>query len=529
MNLKHIRFLLFIMLYLPILAVSENPKLPLIPMPKNVKVNAGNFIISKATNLSASAELTNEVKYLNTYFKNNHQIVFNLDKKAGNKIVLKINSSLPNLLGTYSISSNSNELILEAFDASGIFYGIQSIIQLLPINQVNEVSIPLIQVSDQPKYQWRGMHLDCSRHFFNTTFIKKYIDMLAYYKMNKFHWHLTDDQGWRIEIKKYPKLTEVGAWRNGTMIGHYRDQKIDSIKYGGFYTQSDIKEIITYAQERHIEVIPEIEMPGHALAALAAYPEFSCSKLPTQVGTRWGVETNVFCPSEETFHFLEDILNEVMEIFPSKYIHIGGDEVPKDEWNKSDLCQQLMKDQNLADANELQSYFIRRIEKLVNKKGKTIIGWDEILEGGLAPNAVVMSWRGESGGITAAKMKHPVIMSPGSHCYFDHYQASPEKEPLAIGGFTSLEKVYSYNPTPIALDSTEATFILGAQGNVWTEYIKTPSQVEYMMMPRMAALAEVVWLSKDKQNYSDFLGRLTLQIPYLNYKKINFCQTEFSK
>ena len=529
MSFKQLSIFPILLLCLLSMGKADNPSLPLIPFPKELMVISGHFNLNNGTKFLAPKELKNEHSYLTSYLKNNHQIDLQLKSKKRNEIIIKINKSLPSIPGSYQITSDANLLKIEAYDESGVFYGIQTIIQLLPVNKIHQIDIPLVQIKDQPKFQWRGMHLDCSRHFFNTTFIKKYIDMLAFYKMNKFHWHLTDDQGWRIEIKKYPKLTEIGSWRNGTMVGHYREQKIDSIKYGGFYTQTEIKEIIAYATSRHIEVIPEIEMPGHALAALAAYPEFSCNKLPTQVGTRWGVETNVFCPTAETFHFLTDILNEVMEIFPSKYIHIGGDEVPKDEWNKSSFCQQLMKEKGLKDANELQSYFIQRMEQVINKRGKIMIGWDEILEGGLAPNAVVMSWRGESGGIAAAKMGHPVVMSPGSHCYFDHYQGLPEKEPLAIGGFTSLEKVYSYHPIPPDLDSSSGSFILGAQGNVWTEYIKTSDQVEYMMMPRMAALAEVVWLAKDKQTYANFLNRLKLQIPLLHHKKINFCQTELSK
>jgi hexosaminidase len=527
MNRKSLFFYCALLLSLQVWAQTDTLKLPLIPRPAEINITAGSFKISLNTHILAEPKLLDESKYLRNYILANHQIPLLNLTKASNQIVLRINKSLDKNKESYRISSSAKQIIIEASEPNGIFYGIQTIIQLLPDpkNKATTITIPLVQIADKPNYTWRGMHLDCSRHFFTTAFIKKYLDMMAYYKMNTFHWHLTDDQGWRIEIKKYPKLTEVGAWRNGSMIGHYRDQKFDSIRYGGFYTQDEAKEIVAYAQKLHIDVVPEIEMPGHALAALAAYPEFSCSKQATQVGMRWGVETNVFCPTEETFTFLNHVLNEVMEIFPSKYVHIGGDEVPKEEWEKSAFCQKLMEDNKLKDAHELQSYFIRRIEKMVNQKGKIIIGWDEILEGGLAPNAVVMSWRGTDGGIAAAKMGHDVVMTPGSHCYFDHYQGTPANEPLAIGGLTTLEKVYSYNPTPASLSQQEAKHILGAQGNVWTEYIATPEQVEYMMMPRMAALAETVWTPENLKDYPDFFRRWQLQIPCLEFKKINFSKT----
>ena len=371
------------------------------------------------------------------------------------------------------------------------------------------------------------MHLDCARHFFPKEFVKKYIDYLAMYKMNTFHWHLTDDQGWRIEIKKYPKLTEVGAWRNGSMIGHYSDQKFDDKRYGGFYTQDDIKEIVAYANQRHITIIPEIEMPGHAVAALAAYPEYSCTGGPFEVGKTWGVLDDVFCPKDETFTFLENILSEVIALFPSNYIHIGGDESPKVRWKVCPNCQKRIKDENLKDEHELQSYFIQRIEKFVNSKGRKIIGWDEILEGGLAPNAAVMSWRGTEGGIAAAKQNHFVVMSPGSHCYFDHYQGEPKNEPIAFGGYTTVEKVYSFNPTPKELSSDEAKYILGAQANLWTEYIETPSHAEYMIFPRMLALSEVVWGTSNPEKFTDFQNRMIQHFDVFDKKGINYSKSIF--
>ncbi len=349
------------------------------------------------------------------------------------------------------------------------------------------------------------------------------------YKMNTFHWHLTDDQGWRIEIKKYPKLTDIGAWRKGTLIGSYRDypHKYDTITYGGFYTQEEIKEIVKYASERNVTIVPEIEMPGHSLAALASYPEFSCTGGPFDVAKEWGVFEDVFCPKEETFKFLEDVLTEVIELFPGKYIHVGGDEVPKVRWKKCNYCQEMIKREGLKDENGLQSYFIKRIEKFINSKGRTLIGWDEILEGGLAPNATVMSWRGTKGGIDAATQSHNVVMSPGGFCYFDYYQGDPRFEPLAIGGYTPVEKVYSYEPTPSELNSDEEKYILGAQGNVWTEYIDSEKKVEYMVFPRICALSEVLWSPKELRDYQNFKPRLLNHFKILSKLNINYSKAIF--
>jgi hexosaminidase len=366
------------------------------------------------------------------------------------------------------------------------------------------------------------MHLDVCRHFFDVDFVKKYIDLLARYKMNTFHWHLTEDQGWRIEIKKYPKLTEVGAWRSGSQVGPYSRREYDSVPYGGFYTEEQIKEVVAYAAARHITVVPEIEMPGHAMAALASYPQLGCTGGPYEVQKGWGVYDDVFCAGNDSvFTVLEDVLTEVMDLFPGQYIHIGGDECPKERWKNCAKCQARMKANGLKDEHELQSYFIQRIEKFVNSKGRKIIGWDEILEGGLAPNAAVMSWRGTEGGVAAAKQKHNVVMSPGSHCYFDHYQGDPANEPLAIGGFTTVQKVYSYEPIPAELKPEEAKYILGAQGNVWTEYILKPENVEYMAVPRMLALAEVLWTPKEKRDEADFIHRLENEFPKLEAMNVN--------
>ena len=421
----------------------------------------------------------------------------------------------------YSLSVTPKTITINAVHEAGLFRGSRTLIQLLEQGRTTG-SLPCLTITDYPRFPWRGMHLDPCRHFWSVEFTKKYIDLLARYKMNSFHWHLTDDQGWRIEIKKYPELTAVGAWRKGSQVGPYSRREYDSIPYGGFYTQDEIREVVAYAAARHINVVPEIEMPGHALAALAAYPHLGCTGGPYEVSKGWGVFEDVFCAgNDSTFAMLEDVLTEVMELFPSEMIHIGGDECPKEAWKKCAKCQARKNAHGLKDEHELQSYFIQRIEKFVNSKGRKIIGWDEILEGGLAPNAAVMSWQGIEGGIAAARSGHYAVMSPGSHCYFDHYQGDPANEPLAIGGYTTVQKVYSYEPIPAELKPEECKYILGAQGNVWTEYILTPEHVEYMAVPRMLALAEVLWTPKAKRNEADFLSRLENEFPKLDAMKVN--------
>lgn len=517
--------------------------LPLIPQPHYVHRNEGGFVLNKQTVIDADPNLF-EAQYLQQEIKKltGWELKIGVNLKAASKIGLydmlssgfgheedeeavKFYSNTTQ--GKYFLTIYPNQVSISQCDPLGNFYGVQTFLQLIPAGQKTEITIPCLQIRDAPKYAWRGMHLDCARHFFPVSFVKKYIDYLAMYKFNTFHWHLTDDQGWRIEIKQYPKLTEVGAWRNGSMVGHYNEQKYDDKRYGGFYTQEQIKEVVAYATERHITVVPEIEMPGHAVAALAAYPQYSCTGGPFEVGKQWGVLDDVFCPKEETFTFLQNILTEVMDLFPSQYIHIGGDECPKTRWKACPHCQALIKEKGLKDEHELQSYFIQRIEKFVNSKGRKIIGWDEILEGGLAPNAAVMSWRGTEGGIAAAKQSHYVVMTPGSHCYFDYYQSKSKNEPLAIGGFVPLEKVYSFEPTPNELSDEEAKYILGAQANVWTEYMETPEKVEYMIFPRMMALSEVLWGKANPNDYSGFQKRMVLQFPTLEQKGIHYSKAIF--
>jgi hexosaminidase len=421
----------------------------------------------------------------------------------------------------YELAARPEGVTIRAGDAAGLFYGLQTLRQLLPVDGSGR--IPTVTIRDAPRFRYRGMHLDVGRHLFPVAFIKRYIDLLARYKLNAFHWHLTEDQGWRLEIRAFPRLTSVGAWRRETVVGKQRTPYVgDGRPYGGFYTQDEVREIVAFAAQRHVTVIPEIELPGHAKAALAAYPDLACTVGPFEVATTWGVHEDIYCPSERTFAFLETVLGEVLELFPSPFVHIGGDEVPKRRWQESALAQDVIRREGLGDEEGLQSWFIRRIETFLRSRGRRIIGWDEILEGGLAPDATVMSWRGVAGGIEAARQRHDVIMTPGSHLYFDHYQGPPDTEPLAIGGFTTLERVYGFEPVPPELTPEEARHVLGAQANVWTEYIPTGDQVEYMVLPRMLALAEVVWTPAAERSWPDFLRRLPDQLARLDALQVNY-------
>lgn len=513
-----------------ILTVHAQSKVVIVPQPVSIEMHQGNFHFNSATNVIAENGAEHEVRMLNFYLKKLYG--FTLPARAkisstnGSNIIFKLVNNNERK-DAYHLDVTANKILISSSSNEGLFYGLQTLLQLLPETKTQAVSegflIPQLSINDYPRFQYRGMHLDVGRHFFDVDFVKKYIDYLAYFKYNTFHWHLTEDQGWRIEIKKYPLLTSVGAYRNGTVIGHYPGTGNDSIHYGGFYTQEQIKDVVKYAKDRFITIIPEIEMPGHASAAIAAYPQLSCfpdsstkisprtpwagSRDGKQVQQTWGVFDDIFVPSEYTFKFLENVLDEVMQLFPSKYIHIGGDEAPKTYWKESAFCQKLIKEKNLKDEHGLQSYFIQRIEKYVNSKGRSIIGWDEILEGGLAPNATVMSWRGEEGGIAAAHQHHNVIMTPGKYVYFDHAQ-SKNSDSLTIGGFLPLDTVYNYHPVPKELDNSEAHYILGAQGNVWTEYMASPQKVEYMIFPRMSALSEVLWSPQDKRDLEKFRSEL---------------------
>jgi len=446
----------------------------------------------------------------------------NIDSNAcSNCIVLKLDDKISNKEG-YQLKIIKEYIELSAKTNAGLFYAAQTLSQIVNF-EAKGGKLPCVLITDYPRFEYRGMHLDVGRHFFSPKFIKKYIDLMSLYKFNRFHWHLTEDQGWRVEIKKYPKLTEIGAYRDSTMMGRYRDvpRRFNKKRYGGFYTQEEVRDIVKYATSKHVTIVPEIELPGHSRAALAAYPELACTEGPFSVMSIWGISNDIYCPTEKTFKFLEDVLTEVIDMFPGEYIHIGGDEAPKLRWKESEFCQNLIENKNLKDEHGLQSYFIQRIEKFVNSKGRKIIGWDEILEGGLAPNAAVMSWRGEKGGIEAAKQHHKVVMTPGNYCYFDHYQSLDKNEPLAIGGFTPLQEVYSYNPIPNSLTKEESKYIMGAQANMWTEYLPTTDLIEYMAYPRAIALAEVVWSQQNDRIYSDFIKRLLPQISKLTDDGIN--------
>lgn len=514
------------------LLIAQQQELAIIPAPKSVNLLSGTFQIDAATPIIAPTENARKSAALfNEFLAAAHGISLKTSL-----IALPVKSIVLEEAGNFSSEEGYTlrvepDKITVTGKKAGLFYGLQSLLQLIQHTN-GMLQVQGVVIEDAPAFGYRGIMLDVSRHFFTADQIKKVLNLMAYFKFNRMHWHLTDDQGWRLEIKKYPKLTQVGAWRDSTIIGQYYDFKpfiYDGKPHGGFYTQEEAREIVRYAADRQITVIPEIELPGHTSAVLAAYPELGSfevkdGSLPTgtiaasnekgepydndlndAVPGYWGVHYNIYGPTEKVYGFLQEVLTEVMDIFPSEYIHIGGDEVPKDHWITSEIAQKVIKKEKLADEHELQSFFIRRIEQFLNKNGRKLIGWDEILEGGLAPNATVMSWRGEKGGIAAAKMGHDVIMTPNSHLYFDHYQAADKTtEPLAIGGFLPLEKVYSYSPIPDTLTSEERKYILGVQANLWTEYIPTNNKMEYFLFPRALALAEVAWMAREDKDYGAF-------------------------
>ncbi|RZK19164.1 MAG: beta-N-acetylhexosaminidase [Pedobacter sp.] len=514
----------------------------IIPQPVSIKtgLSTEKFIIDNKTEIISSDSLSNSALFLQSYIQKYYDLKLRINPNSPNKrniIKIEIVTRLLKSSNEYELISNYDQTIIYANSENGIFYGVQSLIQLLPTLKSASLQIPAVSITDYPRFDYRGMHLDVSRHFFDVDFVKQYIDYLALHKMNYFHWHLTDDHGWRIEIKKYPKLTEIGAWRNGSIVGLWPGKgnenikyqvlptainitpkdaviKTDGIKHGGFYTQEQIKEVVEYAAKRYITIIPEIEMPAHSMALLAAYPELGTEpNKKYSVAETWGMMNkynNVLQASDTTFKFLENVLAEVMELFPSKYIHIGGDEASKVWWKQSAVSQQIMKSNGLKNESELQSYFIQRIEKFVNNKGKTIIGWNEILQGGLAPNAVVMSWQGEKGGIEAARQNHKAIMTPEDKVYFNHAQFAKE-DSLTAGKPSLLADVYNYEPIPTELNAEQAKYIWGGQGCLWSEYITNPAKVQYQLFPRLDALSEVLWSPKDKRNYPDFQKRLKTQ------------------
>jgi hexosaminidase len=522
---------------------ESEPEYAIIPIPASLEPGKGVFTFSEKTKITVN--ILNEETRLAADFlasivnrvSGSSLKVTEGSSKSGGRVAMFIDENAGTGVEGYILSVKPRKIIITAETPAGLFYAVQSIRQLLPpeIEAADEVpdirlTVPACEITDNPRFVYRGMHLDVARHMFPMEYIKRYIDMIALHKMNHFHWHLTEDQGWRIEIKKYPLLTEIGAYRKETLIGHGGRPpfEFDGKPYGGYYTQEEVKEVVEYARQRFITVIPEIELPGHSVAALAAYPELSCTGGPFEVVTRWGVFEDVYCAGkEETFEFLQDVLDEVIGLFPSTYIHIGGDEVPKTRWKACPDCQQRIKDEGLADEAELQSYFIHRIEDYLLTKDRRIIGWDEILEGGLAPQATVMSWRGTRGGIAAAKMGHDVIMTPSSHLYLDHYQTEPEGEPLAIGGYSPLEWVYSYEPLPEELTPEEHHYILGLQGNLWAEYLKTPDHMEYMAYPRMFAIAETGWSQVERKDFESFLARFIYQKPRYDLAGINYFKGDY--
>jgi hexosaminidase len=511
----------------------------LIPVPEHVQVRSGEFRPNESTALSVSDASDPELAALAELVAAEVREATGLPVPAGERAANSIRLVLDPDVSTGTPASNSplarEESYLLSVDGSGIevraathaglFYGTRTLLQLLPAAPTADGdAVPALEIRDEPRFVYRGLHLDVGRHYFPPEFIKRYIDLLARYKLNVFHWHLTEDQGWRLQVDRYPRLAEVGAWRDETILEKNFDPYIgDGIPHGGFYTKDEVREIVEYAAARYVTVIPEIEMPGHSVAALAAYPELACTEGPFEVSTVWGVKEDIYCPHERAFEFLQGVLTEVMELFPSPYVHIGGDEAPKRRWEESPVAQEVIRREGLADEFELQSWFIRRIEGFLLAHDRRLIGWDEILEGGLAPQATVMSWRGVGGGIEAARQGHDVIMTPTSHMYFDYYQSrNRDGEPLAIGGYVPLELVYSFEPVPEELTPADAARVLGPQGNVWTEYMKTPGHVEYMAYPRALALAEVAWSAEGARDWDGFLERLPAELRRLDALGVNY-------
>lgn len=492
-----------------------------VPMPLEINTTQqASFLLKSGVTVyypAGNEKMQRNAEFLASYVKAQTGIELQVQAGEGGKggIVLQLGLANDNP-EAYQLKVDANQVVISSPSEAGVFYGIQTLRKAVDVAEGSNVELPAVEIKDQPRFGYRGMMLDVGRHFFSMDEIKTYIDMMALHNINRFHWHLSEDQGWRIEIKKYPKLTEIGSMRKETVIGH-NSGKYDGKPYGGFYTQEQVKEIVAYAAERYITVIPEIDLPGHMQAALAAYPELGCTGGPYEVWTQWGVSDNVLCAgNDQTIQFIKDVLAEIVEIFPSEYIHVGGDECPKVKWSTCPKCQARIKALGLKSDNKhtkeerLQSYVIHEAEEFLNSKGRKMIGWDETLEGGLAPNATVMSWRGEAGGIEAAKQHHDVVMTPNTYLYFDYYQSKDtETEPMAIGGYLPIERVYSYEPMPKSLSPEEQKYIVGVQANLWTEYIPDFKQVQYMVLPRMAALSESQWCAPEKKNYEAFLQRVS--------------------
>ncbi|MBP1653770.1 MAG: family 20 glycosylhydrolase [Bacteroidetes bacterium] len=526
------------------------PPLAVIPRPAELVPGQGSFTLSGATGVlvaTGSPEVRATVTFLNDI----------LQRGPGYRLPVAVNTTGPfpsdgililvDSTGAgpggeaYALSVTPAQVKIEASGPAGVFYAIQTLLQLMPAAVYDTVmkatnqpfELPAVVIRDAPRFPYRGMHLDVSRHFFPTRFVKRYIDLLAMHKFNVFHWHLTDDNGWRLEIRRYPKLSEISAWRVDRMGVKWTErqppQPGERSTYGGFYTQDEVRDVVDYAARRHITVIPEIEMPGHSSEVLAAYPDLSCTGGPfyVQPGGYWP-NVDIFCAgNDEVFTFIEGVLEEVFDLFPAPYVHIGGDEADKARWKECPKCQSRIRAEGLKGEHELQSYFMKRVERFVRSRGKTAIGWDEILEGGLPPEAIVMSWRGFEGGIEAARQGHDVIMAPTSHCYLDYYQANPKFEPETIGGLTTLREVYSFEPIPDQIGAEQRKHIKGAQGNLWTEYVPTPEKAEYMVLPRMCALAEVVWSPAELRSWPDFRRRLTVHEDRLEAVRVNYSRGSY--
>ena len=538
--MNFVRFLIIFAIISLLFSCKEpipRPVIRIIPLPAEVTEQTGLFKLSSETNITISTGIEpvrRIAAFLAGHTEKYHAITNAIvASKTGERgsVFLKLDESLKFGKEDYHLTVTSKGVVIEAATPNGLFYGAQTLIQLMPStpNQVAEIILPGVEIKDSPRFAWRGLHLDVSRHFMPKQFIMKYLDYMAMHKFNTFQWQLADDQGWRIEIKKYPRLTEVGSIRKTTMIGHINNPTgTDTIPSGGFYSQNDVREIVAYASELYITIVPQIEMPGHALAALAAYPELGCEGVPYEVATKWGIFSDTYCPGkDETYTFMKDVIAEMTALFPGQYFHIGGADCSETRWEKCKSCQLRIKTDSLNSTHDLHSYFVRRIANTLGSLGKEMVGWDDIVRDTLITNGVIMSWRGQDGGVAAIQQKRQTVMAPAKYCNFDQYQTNPKTEPLAVGGMLTLEQVYNFEPVPKDLSRQEAKYIIGGQANVWTQYMKTPEYVEYMIFPRAAALSEVLWSPRESRNYPWFKKRLLELIKRYDAEGIRYCKAEF--
>ena len=513
-----------------------------VPQPVELRQTGGEFVLTDQTTIVAEEELRGVAGALQGMLgpATGYALEVVGEGRGPGAIVLRRSGRLTGRLGRegYRLTVQPEGVVIEGAEAAGVYWGCQTLRQLLPAEIYRPARVegmawamPCVEIEDCPRFSWRGLHLDVSRHFLPKEFVKKYLDLMALHKLNVFHWHLTDDQGWRLEVKRYPRLTEVGAWRRQTQVGRSRERprRFDGKPHGGYYSQADVREIVAYARERFITVLPEIDVPGHTQAAIAAYPQLGAARPggpAPEVLTYWGGCEVVLNATEETMAFVQGVLEEVLELFPGAYIHVGGDEVDRALWREDARTAERLGELDLKSLEELQGWFVRRLDAFLTERGRRLVGWDEILEGGLAAGATVMSWRGEAGGVAAARAGHDVVMTPADFTYFDHYQGDPNAEPLAIGGFTPLERVYGYEPIPPELTAAQARHVLGAQGQLWTEYVPDARRAEYMAYPRACALAEVVWTPAERKHYQDFLRRLETHLKRLTALDVNYRPAE---